>query len=152
MFRVPTMNDFNFWFIHGKLDDGFIFLFTSIWGRFPIWPIFFKWGGSTTNYIENIPYQAFSNRDPTWSPILRRHPRGPEVVVSWAKIVEFAEEKSPLFWGVEGVCISKPPPKKLNTPSLPKSSKYLVRKCLEPPKAFSGNVYGRLGTLLKFNA
>ena len=72
-----------------------IFDFCLVWGRSPIWLIFFKWVGSTTNYIENIPYQAFSNRDPTRSPILRRHPPGAEVVVSSAKVMEFAEEKSP---------------------------------------------------------
>ena len=27
------------------------FIFTPIWGRFPIWLIFFKWVGSTTNQI-----------------------------------------------------------------------------------------------------
>ena len=25
------------------------FIFTPIWGRFPFWPIFFRWVGSTTN-------------------------------------------------------------------------------------------------------
>ena len=27
------------------------FIFTPIWERFPIWPIFFKWVGSTTNQL-----------------------------------------------------------------------------------------------------
>ena len=58
----------------------------------------------------------FSNRDPTRSPILRRHPRGAEVVVSWAKVVEFAEEKSPVFFGGKVFAFQSTTPKKmLNT-------------------------------------
>ena len=45
------------------------------------------------------------------------NPRGAEVAVSWAKVVEFAEEKSPFFFGGGGVCISIYilPQKMLNT-------------------------------------
>ena len=30
------------------------FFFTPIWGRFPIWLIFFRWDGSTTNQLYTI--------------------------------------------------------------------------------------------------
>ena len=35
-------------------------------------------------------------------------------------------------------------------PSLPKSSKYLLRRCLEPLKAFSGGVWGFKHLLIRY--
>ena len=41
------------------------FMFTPIWGRFPIWLIFFRWVGSTTNQImlvlERVPIPGHHN-------------------------------------------------------------------------------------------
>ena len=46
IFSAPFLS---LWF-NLNLGGGFkYFFFTTIWGRFPIWLIFFKWVGSTTN-------------------------------------------------------------------------------------------------------
>ena len=66
-------------------------IFTSIWGRFPIWRIFFKGVGSTTNQIPSVFFST--NETPHWtvSPFrldlpfcpLVLHLRGTRKLCSW---------------------------------------------------------------------
>ena len=43
-----------------SLEGGFIFFFTPIWGRFPVWLIFFQMGGSTTNQRSMYPFGNYT--------------------------------------------------------------------------------------------
>ena len=63
------------------------FIFTPIWGRFPIWLIFFRWVGSTTNQFSSWPGKPGIAKNGCFLKWRFYHPP----IASWSCVVDVSD-------------------------------------------------------------